>query len=280
MRGMGFNMLTEETKKKVQELQQLEQMYVLYSQMTKMPFVTCDPESFNDQVWVFTDKDKVQEYAKKYTEQKYLLMAAEIKKPQMLGFFIGMFAIGVNSVMLIDAEGEMELELTDIVRQPDYSKIPEEKRPLMNPQLQLSGIYYMQEMRRPLKKEERTANIQEMEEEMAANTVKSRYLLALDMGDVPEGGEVKKENLKVPYIKDNNGNIFLPIFTDPLELQKFARGKKLRSLIVPFTELEKYQIKDAQGFAINPFGFNLILMNEQIPALKKRFHVGDEEKQQ
>lgn len=265
-------MLTEEKKNKVQKLQELEQMYVLYSQMTKMPFVTCDPESFNDQIWVFTDKDKVQEYAKKYTEQKILLMAAEIKNPQFLGFYMGLFTIGVNSVMVVDEEGEMELELTEIVKEPDYSKIPPERMPPMNPQLQLSGIYFMQELRRPVNKEERSANIQEMEEEMAANVVKGRYLLALDTGDVPAGEPVKKEDLKIPFIKDKEGNVFLPIFTDLREFQKFARGRNLRALTVPFLELEKYQIKDAQGFVINPAGFNLILMNEQIPVLKKRFH--------
>lgn len=264
-------MLTEEKKNKSLKLQKLEKMYVLFSQMTKMPFITCDPESFNDQIWVFTDKEKVQEYAKKYTEQRILLMAAEIKNPQFLGFYMGLFTIGVNSVMVVDEEGETELELTDIVKAPDLSKIPEDKMPLMNPQLQLSGIYFMQELRRPVKPEEKI-NVQDLEEEMAANVVKGRYLLALDTGEIPAGEPVKKEDLKIPYVKDKDGNMFLPIFTDPLEFQKFARGKKLKSVTVPFLELEKYQLKDAQGFVINPAGFNLILMNEQIPALKKRFN--------
>ena len=58
----------------IKKLQNMEEMYAVYSAVTKMPFATCDEETFNDQVWVFADKEKVQEFSKKYTEEKILLL--------------------------------------------------------------------------------------------------------------------------------------------------------------------------------------------------------------
>ena len=41
----------------VKKLQKLETTYVIFGQGTKMPFLICDEESFNDQIWVFTTED-------------------------------------------------------------------------------------------------------------------------------------------------------------------------------------------------------------------------------
>ena len=38
----------------VKELQNRERVYVAYAQATKLPYVTCDEETFNDQAWVFS----------------------------------------------------------------------------------------------------------------------------------------------------------------------------------------------------------------------------------
>ena len=44
-------------------------------------------------------------------------------------------------------EGEdVQVDLEEIVKKPDFSSLPKEKQPLFNPQLQLSGIYFMQEL--------------------------------------------------------------------------------------------------------------------------------------
>ena len=38
----------------IKKLQNLDEMLVAYSAVTRMPFAICDDESFNDQVWIFT----------------------------------------------------------------------------------------------------------------------------------------------------------------------------------------------------------------------------------
>ena len=43
-------------KKKIEVLQKLQKMeafYVLFSRGTNNPFIICDPDTYNDQVWIF-----------------------------------------------------------------------------------------------------------------------------------------------------------------------------------------------------------------------------------
>ena len=64
----------------IKKLQNLDEMLVAYSAVTRMPFATCDEESFNDQVWIFTDQDKMKAFAEKYKEEKKLILPVKVQK--------------------------------------------------------------------------------------------------------------------------------------------------------------------------------------------------------
>lgn len=242
----------------IKELQTRDAIFVAYSQATKLPYVICDEESFNDQVWVFATEEEIKEFGKKKLGEKILLMGMKYEKKDYPRFYGTLYAIGVNSVVWVDGENKAEVDLTSIARQADFSQLEPKKQPLFNSTLQLSGIYFMQELRRPIKKEERTANMREMEEELIVNLKKSEFLVA--MATDPE--EPKKVN--IPYLKNKAGDILQPAFTDVMEFDKFARGKKLRAAKVPFAKLPGLLIGQAKAFVINPMGFNLILDREQL----------------
>lgn len=249
----------------VKELQTRERFFVAYAQATKLPYVTCDEESFNDQAWIFATEEEIKEFGKKKLEDKVLLMGMRYDKKDFPRFYGTLYAIGVNSVVWNDGENHVEVELEKIARQADFSKLEPEKRPLLNPTLQLSGIYFMQELRRPVKKEERQnveeekrQKVRELEEELIVNVRRAEYLLALDVN--PE--DPKKVN--IPYLKDKEGKILQPVFTDVMEFEKFARGKKLRLMKVPLQKLPELMMQQAENCVINPMGFNLILSREQL----------------
>lgn len=240
----------------VKELQARETVFVAYAQTTRLPYVTCGEETYNDQVWFFADEESVKEFGKKKLEEKVLLMGMKYEKkdfPKMYGL---MFAIGANSVIWNNGTEEIEIDLERIVRKPDLSQIEPAKRPLINSTLQLSGIYFMQELRRPVAKEEHK-NLRELEEELIVNLKKSQFLVAM---------EVDKENPKkinVPYLKNKEGQILQPVFSDVMEYEKFARGKKFRLAKIPFAKLPEILNTQAEAMVFNPLGFNLILNKEQ-----------------
>ena len=242
----------------IKELQTRDEIFVAYSQATKLPYVICDQESFNDQVWVFATEEEIKAFGKKKLEDKILLMGMKYEKKDYPRFYGTLYALGVNSVVWVDGENQIEVELTRIARQADFSQLEPKKQPLFNSTLQLSGIYFMQELRRPIKKEERTVNLREMEEELIVNLKKSEYLVAMNVD--PE--DPKKIN--IPYLKNKKGDILQPVFTDVMELEKFTKGQKLRIAKVPFAKLPELMIDKAMAYAVNTLGINHILNQEQL----------------
>ena len=247
----------------IKELQNRETVFVAYSQATKLPYVKCDEETYNDQAWIFSTEEGIKEFGKKMLEEKVLLMGMKFTKkdyPRLYGTF---YAIGVNTVVWVDGEDKIEIDLTDIAKQADMSKIEPAKRPLLNPTLELSGIYFMQELRRPVEKDQH-GNLRELEEELIVNLKKSEYLVAMNVD--PE--DPKKIN--IPYLKNKKEEILQPVFTDVMELEKFTKGQKLRIAKVPFAKLPELLIDKAMAYAVNPLGFNLVLNREQLKGSVQR----------
>lgn len=241
----------------IKALQGRDQVFVAYSQATKLPYIICDEETYNDQVWVFATEEEIKEYGKKVLDDKILLMGMRYEKKDLPRFYGILYAIGANSVVWNDGKEKCEVELGEIARQADFSKLEPDKRPLFNPTLQLSGIYFMQELRRPVKKEERR-NMRELEEELLVNLAKSQFLLGMDV----DKDDPKKVN--IPYLKNKDGKILQPVFTDVMEFEKFTKGKKLRMAKVTFDKLQGLLMEQASAFVINPMGFNLVLDKQQL----------------
>ena len=240
----------------IKELQTRDEIFVAYSQATKLPYVICDQESFNDQVWVFATEEEIKAFGKKKLEDKILLMGMKYEKKDYPRFYGTLYAIGVNSVVWVDGENQIEVELTRIARQADFSQLEPKKQPLFNSTLQLSGIYFMQELRRPVEKEEHK-NLRALEEELIANLKKSHFLVAM------ERDEENPKKINIPYLKNKEGQILQPVFSDVMEFEKFAKGKKLRLAKIPFDKLPEILINQAEAMVFNPMGFNLILNKEQ-----------------
>ena len=141
----------------IKKLQNLDEMLVAYSAVTRMPFAICDDESFNDQVWIFTDQDKLKTFAEKYKEEKKLILPVKVQKKDASMFYMNLFAMGINEVVFCDGDQENKIELTKIVRMPDVDALPENRKPILNPQLQLSAAYFLQELRYKIKIHNRQA---------------------------------------------------------------------------------------------------------------------------
>lgn len=257
----------------LQKLQKMEQFYLLINAGTHNPFVVCDKENFNDQVWIFEVEDDMKEAAKPYMiEQKHKLIPAKIVNKGYLPFFTSLFTLGVNAVVFVEKEQTTEFELTEIVKRPMLEKIPEDKRPLENPALQITGTYFMQELRRQVPMEEKE-NIKELEEEMAANLVKSKFLIAVENQDEASLEERKKEPLKIFYLKSKEDKFMLPLFTDTVEFSKLNREGKYRAMMIDFKNIKKIIMPEALGMVVNPYGFNLVVQLQHFNDLLARFGI-------
>ena len=56
----------------IHELRNREEVFVAYSQATRLPYVTCDEETFNDQARIFATEEEIKEYGKQLLEDKIM----------------------------------------------------------------------------------------------------------------------------------------------------------------------------------------------------------------
>lgn len=265
-------MTLQERETLTRKLQGGQHLYVPICTATRLPFVVCDEETFNDQVHLFMETGTLAEFLEPYKEEKYEFTTTELAPQQRLRFLLNLYSIGVNAIVLHDgAEEPQEAELKEIVNMVDYSKMPESERPLINAELQLSAIYFLQELRRPVEKRD-VEKLVELEEEMCVNLMRSSYLMPIDIIEEDTAdGRKRVAGIRFPYLKNHNDQLIQPIFTDGAELQKFIKDPKIRIRKVSFAELDELATEESVGYTLNPFGVNLIFNKEQIKELIAKF---------
>lgn len=260
----------------IQKLQKMEEWLVLYSGATRMPYVVCDEETYNDQIFIFSSEEKMKEVIRTYVDAHIPALAIKVQKKNAPMFFTGLFAQGINEIVFQDGEAVHKLELTKVVNKPDFEKLPVERRPLMNPQLKISASYFLQELRRPGVKPN-NQRLLELEEEMSANLYRSQFLMPVDMKE--ENGEKK---VNVLYVTSKEGRKYQPLFSDTLELTTHFQQQKEKKnnaiLKLNFEALEKNMIPGIDGYVINPSGMNLILTREQMKKIASYYVEEDESK--
>ncbi|MDO5136451.1 MAG: SseB family protein [Eubacteriales bacterium] len=246
----------EGTRETVKAIMTSEQIFVAYSRATKVPYVTCDPETFNDQAWLFSSEEEIKAFGQKKAQEKVLIMGMGYKKKDYRILFETLYAIGVNTVVWNAGEERTEIELSSIIR-IDVSKLEESKRPLFNPSLQLSSIYYVQEFNLPEEVKDKE-KLREHYDEVLANLERSQFMVPLIRSEEDE------KKVQIPYLKNKEGEILQPIFTDVTEFFKFSKGKKMHYRKVPFQKLPGMLMKQSKCFVLNPFGVHLMFGKDQI----------------
>lgn len=268
--------MTADYRFMIKRLQGLETMFASFAQTTRMPYVECDEETFDDQVYVFAEEEEAKRWAREHEEKKIPLTTVKIEKEQMLMFYTSLYLIGVNRLAFHNGADFSYLPLEQVVtvRRPEGDK---DGFPGSNATLQLTMIYFLQELRRPDQSPEdpeRRRRLQEMEQEMMANLIRSRYVMAIDVSKVEGEFDPKKagQNIQIPYVKNGDGEIFQPLFSDMWEFQKFSKNNasKFRVVMVPFNGLLPSLIKNARGYILNPGGVNLVLLRERLDAMGKQ----------
>ena len=139
----------------IQKFLSRQKIIVAFCGITNMPLLVCDPDSYNDQVWVFENENLLKKFAAAYIQRKVPIRGAIIPKNAFKNFYTTLFSIGANE-LVYTAEGSVsKFPLEEVVKRPDYSSLPEAARPVENPELQLTGLYFLQEFGRQVPNEEK-----------------------------------------------------------------------------------------------------------------------------
>ena len=226
-----------------------------------MPYVVCNESTFEDEAFLFTDEADALERAKELTLEKCPAVAVKAGQKEILKLFADLYMYGVTGLVAAVGKEELRIALSDIVRRPPLTKLPENMRPLENPALQLSMMYYLQEARKPGGAEAEAADrVAELEEEMAVNLIRAKYLLPIK--EVELNG---KKATQLMMMKIKNGDVMVPIFSDVLEYGRFKKDQELKAALTDFEKLAGMPLpEEVKGFMLNPGGVGLVLTKEYL----------------
>lgn len=232
-------------------LQKAESVYCLVSLCTSEPYIVCDAETYDDQIYIYFDKDTAQVEATRLMGEKIPVKMITVPKNIYLPFYSSLFSMGVNRLVVDHGtENEIGIQLNELIKRSEKQDDGEKPVVIENPELHLTALYYMQEVKRDAKAQQRD-DVKELFEELLNHFQKGKYL-------IPAKGDSKE----VPLLRQQNGNTFYPIFTDLMEFQKFCsthKEEKWQSGIIEAQNLHKVIPDGVKGVTVNPMGVNLLL---------------------
>lgn len=229
------------------KLKDTEELYIIMSGCTKAPYVVCDEETFDDEILMYLNSEAAQEKAKALLAERIPVGIAKINKQSLLYFCSTLFTMGVNAMVVGDGETEDCIQVGDFVKRKDPNTLEEGKVWVENPELHLTALYYMQELRR-MERPVMTEQMMEWQEEISVNFSRGKFLIA-----------IPQEEKGIPLVKSKTGDVFQPIFTDAMEFEKFNREKQFRAIVVEAAKLAQILPAEAQGVILNPLGVNMPL---------------------
>lgn len=226
-------------------LRNAKELFVIISLHTKMPFVFCDPETFDDEVLLYKTEKEAQKGGKLLLAQKDPVNIAKLENRHLLSFYSNLFTMGVNALAVNKGlEDEIHLQLGELVKRPDMDNLPDGKKWVENSQFHLTALYFMQQMRKD-PKQQMTEEMKEMQEELLVDLQRGKFLVAVE----PDKG--------LPVLKQKDGSVFQPIFTDPDEFRKFNRENKYRTAVIEYAKIPDILAPEAKGVIVNPVGVNV-----------------------
>lgn len=247
---MAAERITEEKKQMLMKLRNTEALYTLTSDFTRMPFVECDDETFDDEVFVYFQEEDAKKAAERRTQEGDKVHVTRFVNKFLLPFYVSLYPMGVNCIVVDQgADGEMAVQLSELVVRNE-KEAEKQGRPIIeNQELHLTALYFMQKLRAQ-GEPKMTEELQELNEEMMAHYMRGKYIIGVT------------EKNEVPILKQKDGRVLQPVFTDMQEFLKFQnmnKNEKLKTAVVEAARIAELAAKEVFGIAVNPFGVNLVL---------------------
>ena len=92
-------------------LRDTKALYVVVSACTKLPYVVCDPETFDDEVLVFFKPEEAEAKAKSLAGEKIPVSIVKLENKQLLLFYTNLYTMGVNAIFVEDSGKEELIQL-------------------------------------------------------------------------------------------------------------------------------------------------------------------------
>ena len=98
---------------------------------TRLPFVFCDEETFDDEVFLYYRAEDAKEKAEELQEKKYASAVVKLEDKQLLAFYTSLYTMGVNCLAVNSGtDTQINIQLSDLVTRRKPEDLPEGKQPV------------------------------------------------------------------------------------------------------------------------------------------------------
>ncbi len=231
----------------MRRIRNCEELYAVMSLCTHMPFVYCDPETYDDEVFIYFDKGEADKGVRWLLEEKNPIQLARVSQKNRLAFFTGLLPMGVNAVSVNKGlSKETGFQLNQLIHRQEAEQMPEGQIRIENPELHLTSLYFAQKLRKGANPDDRRKQeLKELNEELAAHFYRGTYIIAVEEGK------------GLPLLQ-RKGIFFQPVFTDIREFQKFNQKKKYSAAVIEYKKIKEILTPETKGVAVNPFGVDIL----------------------
>lgn len=251
----------------IDKLKNQKTLWIAYSPITKNYHLDIYEEKVIS--FIFSEEEYYNVYEERLKGKDIKIIPRKNDISERTELFMELYRSGFELIAIDDGQQYLVISLFDVIRKPDFTNLPEIKKPLLNPSLVSAADNFFQALafKRPTR---------ELEEKMFIEVYNAKYLLPFDASmlktdpnNMVDGKLVIKDKsqLRIPLITNAEDKKFFAFFTDWIEFRKFDQQKKFSGNIVTFADL-KYFSNKGNGVVINPFGFNLILDENMINVIE------------
>ena len=169
------------------------------SQPTSLPYIVCDPETSNDQVWLFDSESAANLVANDESASRgFQINAAKIENDKFLPFYTSLFFLGVNELLFNRGKEAFALQLDEFINKPDFTSISTDSKPVvLNPELVLTAAYFAQG-KAGAQEKQNNEELRDLEEEMIVNLLRGKVFVPVQM--LEGQTEMKPENMRLMRI--------------------------------------------------------------------------------
>ena len=231
-----------------------KELYLLTSDYTKVAYVVCDPETFDDEVFLFDSEEGAKKAQEEWQEKGEAVSIRKVEAKEYLNVFLEFMLEGVNTVVVSSKGKPVSVPLGELIKKKPEKEQPKGKKLAENPALCISLIYYLQEARKGGEIKD-LKRLSEMEEEVLHHLAAGQFLMP---AQAQEGGEQTAGRMML--LKISNGDTAFPLFTDTIAFGKTAPAAKTLLFPADLKKLVTGKLPDEiKGVMINPGSFSFYL---------------------
>ena len=253
----------------VKAVQTSNKLWTAYSPVTKChytEYIRGIPTAF-----VFSEKSFCEDF-KQHVSKNRVQIETELCKPdKRLQLFSDLYRCGIENVLLDNGKKFTVMSLFDLIDKPDFSSLPENEQPVVNPNLMVGANIFFQNVGAGsvTKSQQKT---------LLRGLYTAKYLMPVIVDRDTKLDGMEESTLKAVYSQSGTAvtivaiktdeKVIIPLFTDWTEFSRFDKDKQCTGNIVTFRDIE-YLCGQGETVTVNPFGFNMVIDSNAVSVIKQ-----------